>query len=102
MTGHASHVPESIKPTAVSRIAAESNTLGCDAAWKRILLAGSCFAMVFGAFACSGSAPQGDPGPTGSGTAGSGTTSNPPGGTGNLGTGGASVGATPLTIDSGR
>lgn len=125
MTGHASHLPESIKPTAVSRFAAESNTLACDGyvssqsgraeqlrsarlraprhAWKRILLAGSCFAMSFGALGCSSSSgPQAGSGSTGAGAAGSDHTPNPPGSSGTSGASGASGASNPLTLDGGR
>jgi hypothetical protein len=84
MTGHASHLPGSIKLTRVSRIAASRPT------WKRTLL-GPCFAMAFGAFACTGSLSDG------SGAPGSDPANNPSGG---LGTGGNS--STALMLDTGR
>jgi hypothetical protein len=70
MTGQASHLSGSIKLTSVSRIAA-------------------CFAVAFGAFACTGYMSDGSaPG-----------SNNPSGG---LGTGGKSGESTALTLDTGR
>ena len=73
---------------------------------KRTLLAGSCLAMAFGAFACTGRISSGgygstDTGLTGSGPSGPSGSSGPsgPGSTGGTGTTGGSA---PLTLDGGR
>src|SRR3954469_19374569 len=82
MTGHALHLPKSIKLTAVSRIAA-------------------CFAMAFGVFAGAGCA-SGGAGSNETGGAGSEPTNNPNGGIG-VGTGGGGAGeAAALMLDTGR
>ncbi|MEP6654231.1 MAG: DUF1587 domain-containing protein, partial [Myxococcales bacterium] len=82
-------------------------------AWKRTLFVGSCFAMAFGAFACTAYVtrePKPGASPSGggaSGPTGTGATAPNPSGTGSAsGTGGggppAPPGVTPLTLDTGR
>jgi len=58
-------------------------------AWKRTWLAGSCFALAFGAFACTGQVESGSAGTTAAGPMATGTADGP-------------AGAAPLTLDTGR
>src|SRR3954447_18057140 len=71
--------------------------------WKRTLMAGSCFALAFGAFGCAGQVSGltrlvvGGPSGTGAGSPGPGGTGTP-----GLGGGGGPGQPTSVTLDSGR